>query len=146
MVCLGNICRSPMAEGILKSKAQNKKLNWFVDSAGTSGWHIGANPDRRGMQLMRERGIDISDQRSRKFTPEDFAKFDLILAMDHENYQNILKLAPNENDKQKVEMILNYAFPGQNQAVPDPYYDNRFEKVYDLLDKACTAIIEASHT
>lgn len=146
MVCLGNICRSPMAEGILKSKIKNKKLNWSVDSAGTSGWHIGEYPDRRGMQLMRERGIDISDQRSRKFVQEDFAKFDLILAMDQENYQDIIKLAPQDRDRQKVKMILNFAFPNENKAVPDPYYDNGFEKVFDLLDKACSAIIEANHS
>ena len=144
MVCLGNICRSPMAEGILKAKLDSAGLDWFVDSAGTSGWHIGENPDHRGMLLLRQKGIDISDQRSRKFQIEDFDRFDLILAMDHENFKSIIDLAPDPEAHAKVRMILDYLYPGQGKPVPDPYFDNRFEKVFDLLDQACTAIVESN--
>ncbi|GLR16889.1 low molecular weight protein-tyrosine-phosphatase [Portibacter lacus] len=137
MVCLGNICRSPLAEGILKSK----KPDWYVDSAGTSNYHIGERPDLRSIEIARKYNIDISNQRARQFSREDFAKFDLILAMDSSNYQNILKLARSEADKEKVKLILNYAQPGLNMAVPDPYYDGGFEKVYQLLNEALDNLV-----
>lgn len=143
MVCLGNICRSPLAEGILKEKAKTAGLNWKIDSAGTSNWHAGELPDSRSISTAKAHGIDILDQRSRQFLEEDFQKFDLILAMDSMNYQNICKLAPNEKDKQKVELIMNFEKPGFNQAVPDPYWNNDgFEGVYQMLDRACDKIIE----
>lgn len=142
-VCLGNICRSPLAEGILSAKAKEANLDWNVDSAGTSGWHDGEKADKRSIAIAKERGIDIEDQRSRKFVVEDFDRFDLILVMDSSNYQNVNNLARNEADSSKVKILLNYSFPGQNRAVPDPYYEGGFGHVYDLIDRACDQIIEA---
>jgi len=143
MVCLGNICRSPLAEGILKHKCKAKGLDWAVDSAGTSGWHVNELPDPRSIATAKENGIDITDQRSRKFLSEDYDRYDLILAMDSSNYQDIIKLAPSEASKEKVKLILNYVFPNQNKAVPDPYYNDGFDHVYGLLDSACDRIIES---
>jgi len=142
MVCLGNICRSPLAQGILEHKCAAAGVNWTVDSAGTSGWHDGNAPDPRSVKIGHEYGIDISDQRSRKFTTTDYDAFDLILVMDTSNYNDIIKLAPTEESKDKVKMILNYVFPGENRKVPDPYYDDNFERVYGLLDSACDKIIK----
>lgn len=141
MVCLGNICRSPLAQGVLENKLTSQGLDWYVDSAGTSAWHVGENPDRRSIKIAQENGIDISSQRARKFKSEDFENFDLILAMDTSNYNDIIRLAKNEKDKAKVQLILNYVYPGQNRAVPDPYYDNSFQRVFELLDTACEKII-----
>ncbi len=143
MVCLGNICRSPLAEGILKNKAISNNLDWEVDSAGTSGYHNGELPDPRSINVAKHHGIDIMDQRSRLFVKEDFDRFDLILAMDSSNYQNILRLAASDNQKEKVKLIMNYERPGYNQAVPDPYWNSDgFEGVYQMLDRACDKIIE----
>ena len=139
MVCLGNICRSPLAEGILKSKVD---LSILIDSAGTSGYHEGALPDRRSIAIAQEMGIDITDQRSRKFIVRDFDTFDLIYAMDTSNYDNIIELARNADDVSKVKMILNEAYPDQNLSVPDPYYggEEGFSNVYKMLDEACEII------
>lgn len=139
MVCLGNICRSPLAEGILQSKVG---ASVFVDSAGTSGFHQGELPDSRSIQVAKKHGLDITKQRSRKFTRKDFAEFDLIYAMDISNYQDIVSLAYTEKDKEKVKMILNESYPNQNRNVPDPYYggDMGFENVYTMLDEACEVI------
>jgi protein-tyrosine phosphatase len=144
MVCLGNICRSPMAEGILRNKAQKAGKNYHIDSAGTSGYHIGEAPDKRAIEKMKKYHIDISALRARQFTVEDFDRFDLILAMDTSNYQNILRLASNEHQKQKVKLIMNYVYPNENLSVPDPYYggDDGFEKVYEMLCLASDKIIE----
>ena len=143
MVCLGNICRSPLAEGILKNKAISNNLDWEVDSAGTSGYHNGELPDPRSINVAKHHGIDIMDQRSRLFVKEDFERFDLILAMDSSNYQNILRLAASDVQKEKVKLIMNYERPGYNQAVPDPYWNSDgFEGVYQMLDRACDKIIE----
>ncbi len=140
MVCLGNICRSPLAEGILKSKVDASQV--FVDSAGTAAYHVGELPDPRSIQVARKYHIDLTDQRARKFTVEDFDKFDRIYAMDQSNYHNILALARNEEDRAKVKMILNESYPGQDRQVPDPYYggDQGFENVYAMLDEACEII------
>lgn len=142
MVCLGNICRSPLAEGILKDKVKKKGLDWTVDSAGTSGWHDGGLPDSRSIDIARDNDIDITDQVSRKFVAKDFDDFDLILAMDASNYQNILLLATEDVQREKVKMIMNFAYPGENRVVPDPYYDNGFPRVYKMLDNCCDRIIE----
>jgi len=141
MVCLGNICRSPLAEGILKQKVKKKELTWQIDSAGTSGWHIGELPDSRSISTAKQHGIDISDQRSRQLKASDLQEFDLILAMDTSNYNDILRLA-NKEQRDKVKMILNFAYPGENRAVPDPYYNDGFEQVYQLLDIACDQLIQ----
>jgi len=140
MVCLGNICRSPLAEGILKSK-----LNpdfYIVDSAGTSAYHIGELPDHRSIAIAKKNGIDISNQRARKFIANDFNEFDLIYAMDIENYHNICSLSTNKSNLLKVKLILNEINPLKDLSIPDPYYggDFGFENVYEMLDKACSII------
>lgn len=143
MVCLGNICRSPLAEGILQHKIVERGLDWTVDSAGTGGWHVGELPDRRSIAVAKNYGVDITNQRARQFTAADFTAFDRILVMDSSNYQNVLLLAPDETAEAKVELLLNYSFPNQNRAVPDPYWDNDgFEQVYQLIDTATTAFIK----
>ncbi len=143
MVCLGNICRSPLAEGILLHKVQQQGLDWTVDSAGTGSWHVGDLPDPRSIVTAREQGIDISYQRARQFRVADFSDFDLILAMDSSNYRDIIRLAPTPSDEQKVDLILNLVQPGRNVNVPDPYYggDDGFEKVFRMLDEACENLI-----
>lgn len=141
-VCLGNICRSPLAEGILANQAKKANLEWHVDSAGTSGWHDGEQADVRSIAIAKERGIDIGYQRSRKFVVQDFDRFDLIVVMDSSNYQNVINLARNEMDKAKVEILLNFSYPGQNRAVPDPYYEGGFGHVFDLIEGACEKIVE----
>jgi protein-tyrosine phosphatase len=140
MVCLGNICRSPLAEGILQSKINTNEI--FVDSAGTAAYHIGKLPDERSIEVARKYGINIINQRARKFTVKDFDIFDYIYAMDDSNYQNILMLARKIEDENKVEMILNEIHPAKNSSVPDPYYGGNqgFENVYNMLDKACEMI------
>lgn len=140
MVCLGNICRSPLAEGILKSKVSSDKV--FVDSAGTAAYHVGNLPDSRSIQIADAYGIDIRNQRARAFKVDDFESFDFIYAMDKSNYNNIVSLAKNELDRSKVKMILNELHPNQNQEVPDPYYGGNqgFENVYQLLDASCDLI------
>jgi protein-tyrosine phosphatase len=143
MVCLGNICRSPLAEGILKHKVQKSGLKWHVDSAGTGDWHIGELPDHRSIAIGHKYGIDLTDQRARLFKRSDLDHFDLVLVMDKSNYQDILRFAKTDEQKQKVKLIMNFARPNSNEIVPDPYLDNRFELVYQLLDEACDAVIAA---
>ena len=140
MVCLGNICRSPLAEGILKSKVYSHKT--FIDSAGTGGYHIGAKPDKRSISVASVNGIDITDQKARKFVVKDFDEFDLIYVMDQSNYQNVIDLARNEHDSSKVKLILNEVFPGEDLDVPDPYYGGEFgfKNVYKMLSEACDVI------
>ena len=142
MVCLGNICRSPLAEGILQSKINSEIIQ--VDSAGTAAYHVGELPDIRSIEVAKQYGIDLTKQRARKFTVKDFDLFDLIYAMDADNYQNILTLARGEEDVQKVRMILNETKPNSNLNVPDPYYggNDGFENVYQMLDTACTIIAD----
>ena len=140
MVCLGNICRSPLAEGILKSKINSNKI--FVDSAGTGNYHVGGLPDKRSIAVAKNHHLDITDQRCRQFQVADFDEFDFIYVMDNSNKSDILALARNENDKAKVRMILNEVFPNENVDVPDPYYGGEFgfENVYKLLDEASSII------
>ncbi len=142
MVCLGNICRSPLAEGLLASKLPEDRFT--VDSAGTGDWHVGQQPDKRSIAIAKTRGLDISCQRGRQFTAEDFDRFDHIYAMDMENLRNTLALARNDEDRQKVRLILDVLFPGENVEVPDPYFgmENGFEIVYDMLDKATQKIAD----
>jgi len=140
MVCLGNICRSPLAEGILKSKVFDFKV--VIDSAGTGAYHEGKKPDKRSITIAKKNNIDITSQSARKFLVEDFDKFDIIYVMDNSNYENVVKLARNEEDKSKVKLILNEIFPNENLDVPDPYYGGSFgfKNVYDMLDEACEII------
>jgi len=140
MVCLGNICRSPLAEGILKSKVNSELI--FVDSAGTGHWHIGNSPDKRSIEVGLNHGIDIRSQRGRQFSANDFDNFDIIFAMDISNKENILSLARNKNDINKVRLILDEIFPDENVDVPDPYYGGAlgFEKVFEMLNEACNSL------
>lgn len=141
MVCLGNICRSPLAQGIMESKLYKYGLDWEVDSSGTSAWHIGERPDSRSVDIAEKNNIRINNQRARQFIREDLYRFDLILAMDTENYNQIKKLAGPEH-AHKIKMILQYLYPGENRIVPDPYYDGGFQHVFDLLDNACEEIVK----
>ena len=144
MVCLGNICRSPIAHGLLQHKAQQKGLNWEVDSAGTSDWHAGELPNPKSIAVMNKNGIDITYQQSRPVKPTDLQYFDIIYCMDAANYSNILAMAKTEEEKQKVRLILNEVNPDQNNAVPDPYgmSEEHYQGVYDMLDVATDRIIE----
>ncbi|MCL4157440.1 UNVERIFIED_CONTAM: hypothetical protein GTU68_010215 [Idotea baltica] len=139
MVCLGNICRSPLAEGILKSKLTK---DFIVDSAGTTNYHSGSAPDLRSVAVARKYGLDISNLKGRQFNVSDFETFDLIYVMDESNYQNVIKLARHDGDVNKVKFILNETHPGKNFEVPDPYYggDHGFENVYQMLDEACELV------
>lgn len=143
MVCLGNICRSPMADGLLRKKVAEEKLEVIVDSAGTSDYHIGGSPDSRMRETARSMGYPIDELRARQFVQADYDEFDLIYAMDSSNYNNIIRLARNEDDKKKVRMILNESNPNSNQEVPDPYYggEEGFVNVFNLLDEATDVII-----
>jgi protein-tyrosine phosphatase len=143
MVCLGNICRSPLADGLLRHKVAQKNLPISVDSAGTNGYHIGNAPDIRTQQNARKHGVDLSFLRARKFVVEDFDLFDRIYAMDKSNYSNILSLARNEEDKAKVTMLLSLLPEGYEQEVPDPYFggEEGFEHVFQLLDKATDILV-----
>ncbi|MDN5288577.1 MAG: low molecular weight phosphotyrosine protein phosphatase [Mucilaginibacter sp.] len=136
MVCLGNICRSPLAEGIMQHQAAANGLNWEVDSAGTGNWHVGEGPDRRSTRAARSHGIDISKQVCRQFKVSDFDHFDHIFVMDKNNLSDVLSLARNEHDTQKVKLLLG------DKVVPDPYYDdNQFEPVFELIEGGCKDII-----
>jgi protein-tyrosine phosphatase len=136
MVCLGNICRSPLAEGIMQHLSDEHHLGWRVDSAGTGGWHVGEGPDRRSVRTARDHGIDISKQVCRKFRQRDFNDFDHIYVMDRNNLSDVLALAPNEQAAEKVKLLLG------DKEVPDPYYDdNQFEPVFELIAGGCKDII-----
>ncbi len=140
MVCLGNICRSPLAEGLLASKLP--KNNFTVDSAGTGNWHVGKAPDSRSIAIGQLNGLDISKQRGRQFSVKDFETFDYIYVMDNSNYKDVLALAKNDKHRAKVRLILNALFPNENVDVPDPYFGmkNGFETVYTMLDETCNTI------
>jgi protein-tyrosine phosphatase len=143
MVCLGNICRSPLAEGIMKQQAARAGFEWFVDSAGTGHWHTGALPDPRSIQTAHTHGIDITDQRARQILPIDFDRFDRIFVMDVLNLNDVLHLARNEVDRSKVSLLLDQVYPRQNQSVPDPYHDDDgFEAVFQMLELSCAAFVD----
>ncbi|WP_034921233.1 low molecular weight protein-tyrosine-phosphatase [Gillisia sp. CAL575] len=140
MVCLGNICRSPLAEGILKSKTDSEKV--YIDSAGTGNYHVGGLPDPRSIAIAKKHKLDITTQRGRQFTVQDFDRFHHIYVMDTFNYSDVISLARNEEDKKKVKLILDEIFPGENVDVPDPYQGlaEGFKNVYRMLDEACEII------
>ncbi len=140
MVCLGNICRSPLAEGILASKLPKDKF--IVDSAGTGNYHSGKQPDHRSIATAKKNGIDISNQKARQFTTLDFDTFDYIFVMDNSNYEDVVFLAKTDEQKQKVQLVLNELFPGDNVDVPDPYYglQNGFDMVFEMLDETTDLI------
>ncbi len=148
MVCLGNICRSPVAEGIMRCKSEKYGLDLQIDSAGTSNYHTGQCPDKRSMENAKKNGVDISRLKARQFSVSDFDRFDHIYVMDHSNYQDVIELARDENDKRKVDMILNALYPDSNMSVPDPYYggEHGFENVFMLLDNACEILAQSFKT
>lgn len=137
MVCLGNICRSPIAHGVLEHLAREKGLNWVIDSAGTGNWHIGEQPDKRSIAIAKKFGVDLSNQRGRQFDVSDFEKYDHILVMDYNNLNDVRTLASSEEEQKKVSLFL------KDGIVPDPYYDDdQFEPVYLMVEKRCKQIIE----
>lgn len=148
MVCLGNICRSPLAHGILESKLNASEF--LVDSAGTAAYHIGNRPDYRSINVAKNNAINISRQRARQFRASDFNHFDVIYAMDTSNYENIIALAQSESEKEKVKLILNENPGISDKNVPDPYYGDAsdFEHVFQILDETCNIIakrLESRH-
>jgi protein-tyrosine phosphatase len=144
MVCLGNICRSPLAEGILKHKAREAGLNWKIESAGTNGSHNGEPPHKLSQKVARINGIDICDQRARQFVKEDFDRYDKIYAMADDVIDDIKHIAKDKYDPSQVDFLMNELFPGQNVSVPDPWYgpESGYHHVYKLINDACDAIIE----
>lgn len=143
MVCLGNICRSPLAEGILKHKAKAAGLNWTVESAGTNNYHIGEAPHRLSQKVAKQNGIDICAQKARRFVKEDFDHFDKIYAMADDVQDEIKRIAKEKYDPTKVDLFLNELYPGKNASVPDPWYgpEAGYHEVYKLIDETCAAII-----
>lgn len=145
MVCLGNICRSPLADGLLRHKVKSDGISAIVDSAGTANYHVGGPPDERMTETAMQNGIDISNLRARQFEITDYDQFDLIYVMDKSNYQNVTRLARNDNDIKKVKLILDELEHSNDiQEVPDPYYGGQagFDHVFNLLDRATDSIIK----
>lgn len=144
MVCMGNICRSPIAEGIMRNLINQYKLDAMVDSAGTIDFHKGESPDVRARKKAAQHGVDISNLVARPFQSSDFNNFDLIYVMDKDNYNDIISRTFNVNEKKKVMLIMNEVFPEENINVPDPYYggDAGFENVFQMLDNACHVIAD----
>lgn len=143
MVCLGNICRSPLAEGILQYKAQQAGLNWTVDSAGTNGYHVGEAPHRLSQKVALQNGIDISRQRARRFSGTDFGQYDKIYAMATDVVYEMKVLAKQHFQPAKVALLMNELHPGQDLDVPDPWYGTEpgYHEVYQMIDQACDRII-----
>ena len=144
MVCLGNICRSPLAEGILQQKIKAAGLNWTVDSAGTNGYHINEAPHRLSQKVAKKRGIDISKQICRRFTVEDFEKFDKIYVMAADVVDEMKELTGNKFEDTKIDLLLNELYPGENKDIPDPWYgpEAGYNEVFDMIEEACEALIK----
>lgn len=144
MVCLGNICRSPLAEGILQEKARTAGLNWTVDSAGTNGYHVGEPPHKLSQKVAKLNGIDISRQRARRFQASDFAEYDKVFAMAADVIDEMKYIAGARFDGEKVDLLMNVLYPGQQLDVPDPWYGKEpgYHEVYKMLNKACDQLIE----
>jgi len=144
MVCLGNICRSPLAEGILRHKAAKAGLDWKIDSAGTNSYHIGEPPHHLSQKVAKLNGIDICDQRARRFTADDFEKYDRIYALAEDVLQDIKRIAGKKFDNAKAILFMNELFPGKNLDVPDPWYgpEPGYHEVYKLIAQVCDSIIE----
>jgi protein-tyrosine phosphatase len=143
MVCLGNICRSPLAEGILKHKAAAAGLNWTVESAGTNSYHIGEAPHRLSQKVAKLYGVDICDQRARRFTAEDLDRYDKIYAMAADVIDDMKQIAGRRWNPGKVDLLLNEIHPGANEDVPDPWYGEEpgYHDVYKLIEAACDRIL-----
>jgi protein-tyrosine phosphatase len=143
MVCLGNICRSPLAEGILQHKAWNTGLKWSIESAGTNGYHTGEPPHKLSQKVAKRNGIDICSQRSRRFTADDFDNFDKIYAMSADVVEEMKWIAKKKFNAHKVDLLMNELYPGKNMDVPDPWYgpEPGYHDVYEMISKACEKII-----
>ncbi len=143
MVCLGNICRSPLAEGILEHKAKQRGLDWLVDSAGTNGYHVGQAPHKLSQKVAKLNGIDICHQRAKNFAKEDFDKYDKIYALADDVLDEIKWIAKEKYNSQKADLLLNELYPGENKSVPDPWYGTEpgFHEAYKLIESACMQII-----
>jgi protein-tyrosine phosphatase len=143
MVCLGNICRSPLAEGILQEKAFNAGLKWSVESAGTNGYHDGEPPHRLSQKVANINGLDISRQRSRSFTIKDFDVYDKIYVMAQEVIDDLKRISGKKYNASKVELLMNEVYPGADMDVPDPWYGTEpgYHEVYKMIDRACEAIV-----
>jgi len=143
-VCLGNICRSPLAEGILASKAAGRNLTVEVDSAGFERFHRGDPADPRSVAVARAHGIDLNGHVARLFTPADFDHYDRIYVMDRTNYNDVMGVARDADDEKKVDFIMNMVSPGEDRHVPDPWYGGKegFKKVFRMLDEACERLVE----
>ena len=144
MVCLGNICRSPLAEGILQKKAKELGLNWKVDSAGTNGYHNGEAPHRLSQKVARIHGIDISAQRSRKFSISDFDEFDKIYVMAGDVFDDLRRLSGKKFQPEKIDYLMNEVYPGENRDIPDPWYggEEGYHEVFEMMERACDALVE----
>lgn len=143
MVCLGNVCRSPLAEGILQDKAFKAGLKWSVESAGTNSYHTGDPPHPLSQKVARLNGIDISKQKARRFVAEDFQVYDKIYALAEDVMDEMKRIARNKYDDTKVDLLMNELFPGQNRDVPDPWYgpEPGYHDVFKMISKACDQII-----
>ncbi len=144
MVCLGNICRSPLAEGILQQKCKEAGLNWKIDSAGTNGFHNGEAPHFLSQKVASMNGVNISGQQSRQFIKEDFERFDKIYAMALDIQEEIKEIGKDQFISSKVDLLMNEVYPGQNKEVPDPFYgaEDGYHRVYEMIEIACDAIIK----
>jgi protein-tyrosine phosphatase len=144
MVCLGNICRSPLAEGVLRHKAAKAGLNWMIDSAGTNGYHIGEAPHHLSQKVARMNGIDICDQRARRFEAADFERYDKIYALAEDVLDEMRRIARQKFDPKKAGLFMNELYPGKNLDVPDPWYgpEPGYHEVFAMIDKVCERIIE----
>ncbi|PPL01907.1 low molecular weight protein-tyrosine-phosphatase [Parapedobacter indicus] len=137
MVCLGNICRSPLAHGVLQHMANQRGLNWTIESAGIGGWHVGNPPDHRAIMVAKQHGIDIRQQRAQQFRDDHFDAFDHIFAMDRANLRNLMARGKTAGQRARIQLFL------EDSEVPDPYYDNHlFEPVYQLVQQRCNELIE----
>lgn len=143
MVCLGNICRSPLAEGILQDKARKAGLSWTVESAGTNGCHTGEAPHRLSQKIARLNGIDISGQRARDFRADDFEQFDLIYAMSSDVIRDMREIARQKFNPEKTDLLMNLVHPGRNQDVPDPWYgpEAGYHEVFRMISQACDELL-----
>jgi protein-tyrosine phosphatase len=148
MVCLGNICRSPLAQGILEHKVKLAGLDWIVDSAGTGDWHVGEPPHKLSQKVARINGVDICQQCARQFVKNDMLVFDKIYVMDKSNYKDVKQMSGELWNESKVDLFLNELYPGENMDVPDPWYgeEEGYHTVYRLIEAACDKIIAKYQT
>ncbi|MFN5706238.1 MAG: low molecular weight protein-tyrosine-phosphatase [bacterium] len=141
-VCLGNICRSPLADAVMRDLCVKNNLDWTIDSAGTSNYHIGEHPDKRAQKISQKFGVDSSYLKARQFSVTDYDDFDVIYAMDQNNYNDIIRLARNDSDSAKVKLFLNELEPGMNRGVRDPWFDDKlFEPVFVEIRETCEVIL-----